>query len=139
MFEKYFQAYRLGHAAHLAMQGDVGRAQKVIERIKTPVRNKAVVEALRAYLHIANGQKNEASIAISLSRKYNTSISSNSQYIATYCDYLTAMIDNDVKTFNYLSLQLKNADEEIPAKAFLVVDNPMPHDSSTSVNNNNIK
>lgn len=126
LFTRFREAIILVRASNLAQSGHVRKALGVLDRLPEPSYNKAVVEALRAYLQILNGKRDQARASIERSRQHNPMETQSALFTDTYCDYLEAMLDGRVADWNHLALELARFPGSPRSRSFLVVDRPMP-------------
>ena len=125
-FTRLREAILFARASDLAQRGDVRRALSVLERLRDPHHNKAVVEALRAYLQIMTEKTDDARLSVQRSRRYNELQTCNALFTDTYCDYLDAILDNRIADWNHLALELTKFPGSPRARSFLVIDRPLP-------------
>jgi hypothetical protein len=118
------EAYLLARASNLAQRGHVTDALNVLDRLPRPSRNKAVVEALRAYLQIVNNKTDDARTSIERSKSHAGRQTTDGEFVQKYCDYLDAMVDDRKADFNRLALDLASSASR--SRSLLVVDPPMP-------------
>lgn len=133
VFKRIYDAYYLGRASDEAAQGNVKRGLKFITKVRQPTRNKAVTEALRAYLYILNQKNEKAKEAIESARESASPNTENGRFVRKYCDYITAILVGSVEDFNALSSELRDPSVTCRAKSLLVVDRPAPFEPTQSV------
>lgn len=122
---RIYEAYLLTRASALADRGAVELALGRLNRLPSPSHNKAIVEGLRAYLQIVNGETGEARASVDRARANNLGTALDRRFVAAYCDYLEAMLDNRIEDFNRLSLELSSMRGGDRPRSFLIVDRPV--------------